>query len=117
MATATIEFALLSNLEALAARVNEARRKIQSGELIILDDLLSDIEQAMPEAPALSETARGQIEPKLLALLDDINTLVQELEQQCGVTQQALEDASIRNRASIAYSNHQGTANTARKRS
>ena len=94
---------LNARLAAASAKVAAARRALDSGQAVALDDLAEKVNSACHDLAELPGAEAKAFQSQLLALFDDINGLAEALQRERDSLKQSLGDLSTRQRASSAY--------------
>ncbi|MEZ5825169.1 MAG: hypothetical protein R3C97_10635 [Geminicoccaceae bacterium] len=100
------ERAGLARLGYLLTHACELGRRTRDGETIPLDPLLEEIEELMPVLSTFGRPAKTAAQAPLLALLEEVNAIVDYLDRECALARNEVQTASTRRRATAAYASH-----------
>lgn len=96
-----------TNIEAAlreaATAIDTARTLLGQGTIIDLNGLEEHVEQACGGIPALPASDRERLKPTLIALIDGLNLLSEQLSEQHQEISGSLQNIGTRTRAVSAY--------------
>lgn len=90
-------------LREAATAIDTARTLLDQGTIIDLNGLETHVEQACDGIPALPAPDRARLKPTLVALIDGLNQLSEQLSTQHKEVSGTLQDIGARTRAASAY--------------
>ena len=92
-----------SALREAATAIDVAHTLLRQGNTVDLDGLEAHVEQACSAIPALPASDRQYLKPTLVALIDGLNALSEQLAEQHRELSGSLQDIGTRHRAVSAY--------------
>lgn len=90
-------------LDAVAAAVAEARRRVERGEAGGAGALAETLGEALREAAAARTVAPAATRARLVALLDEVGALLEAIERERAAAGMRLRELAMRGRAGHAY--------------
>lgn len=90
-------------LQKAAAAIGAARTLLDQGNVVDLEGLEAHVESACDAIPALESDEKDRLKPALVALIDGLNGLSEELTSQHAEIAGTLNGLSTRQRAMSAY--------------
>lgn len=90
-------------LREAATAIDTARTLLDQGTIIDLNGLETHVEQACDGIPALPAPDRARLKPTLVALIDGLNQLSEQLSAQHKEVSGTLQNIGARTRAASAY--------------
>lgn len=90
-------------LQDAATAIGVARTLLDQGNIIDLEGLEAHVEQACSAIPGLATSDKEKLKPALVALIDGLNTLSEQLSDQHRRISGSLQDIGTRHRAVSAY--------------
>lgn len=99
----TADTSIEAALREAATAIDTARSLLDQGTIIDLNGLEAHVEQACDGIPALPAPDRARLKPTLVALIDGLNHLSEQLSAQHKEVSGTLQDIGARTRAATAY--------------
>jgi len=90
-------------LREAATAIDVAQTLLRQGNTVDLDGLEAHVEQACSAIPTLPQSDREYLKPTLVALIDGLNALSEQLASQHDALTGTLQDIGTRQRAVSAY--------------
>ncbi len=90
-------------LREAATAIDTARMLLRQGNIIDLDGLEAHVEQACGGIPSLPASERERLKPTLVALIDGLNILSEQITEQHQEISGTLQNIGARTRAVSAY--------------
>lgn len=94
---------VVRQLDQVQSIVSTARRLLAQGNSVDLAKLEARVEEFCAQVPTLPEETRKVIRPKMVALIDELNSLSREMKEQYEYLRQNLSELAVNRRAQAAY--------------